>query len=118
MSTNDLDKNNLTKEHLDGMQLPTGQVLKTIPKHIVDLQIELMSHHRSCLQELETMMQGDNYSPELFYGGIAAYCGVVLDGSYGQEYLAEMLLKELYRKRGVPVINTGKVVPMSKELLQ
>ena len=105
-------------QELDGMVMENGMVIRMLPTYVIDLYEEMATYHPPLLNELRNIAKDDNYSPEVFYGCIAAYCGIVLDGGYAQEYLAESLLKELHKKRGIITINTGDIVTIPKDMLQ
>jgi len=89
------------------------------PKWFTELNIEILKHPE-LRKELDTILPQENYEPEVFYGTIAAYCGIVLEGAYQQEYLAEQLAKALLNKRaGIAIFDpTLNVTKISKEVLQ
>lgn len=112
--SNDFDKNNLVgyDQGLNGTKDDkTGMYITMLPQHVVMLNIELMKHHPDILAEIRDKVAANNYEPEIYYGSIAAACGIMLDGSYDQTELAEKLYEALVRRRSPIVLNTGQQDP-------
>lgn len=65
---------------------------------LIAFQIELLSHPELA-ELLAKATKEDNYEPEAFFGTIAAYCGIILEGDYTVEYLLEQLSRALVAKR-------------------
>jgi hypothetical protein len=104
---------------LDGTTTADGATIQLMPRAVIELQIEVLSNHPELAAELGVLMKEENGDPNVWYGAIAAYCGIVLDGSYNQEYLCEQLSRSLINKReGIVVAPNSRVVPIHKDLLQ
>lgn len=85
--------------------------MELFPPHVVDLQVEVMVYHPDLNNELKRLVaDGEHLDAALFYGAIGAYCGLVMDGDYGQETVAGQLLKALENKR------LGNVVMSSQDV--
>lgn len=104
---------------LDDIYGADGTNVHLLPKEVIQLQVEVMSHHPELKKELDAVLPQDNFDPATFYGIIGAYCNIVLDGSYDETYLCEQLRKALVDKRVAICINSGvNTVKVSKALLQ
>lgn len=109
--------------HLEDIKESGGMKLDILPAWVIEMQIEILANHPQLVKLLQEGLKGDNFEPETWYGLIAAYCGIALDGAYSQQYLAENLTKQLIAKRSiVKVVSTDidgpNIVSVSKELLQ
>lgn len=95
-----------------------GLRIEMLPEWVIRMHIEVVTHHPKLSEELNAALKEDNMEPEVFYGVIAAYCGIVLDGNYDQRYLAESLTEALIDKReGILIISDPNITAVSKELL-
>jgi hypothetical protein len=103
---------------LDDLKEVNGMFVRLLPPEIIEFNIEIVTHHPELHTELAAALQG-NGEIETYYGVIAAYCGIVLDGAYNQKELVEKLTRALIDKRdGLKLITIPGVVPVHKELLQ
>jgi hypothetical protein len=59
---------------------------------IIELNAEVVLHHTELNTELCAALQG-NGEIETYYGVLAAYCGIALDGSYVQKDLIASITK-------------------------
>lgn len=104
---------------LDDIKEINGMRIEMLPPWVIGLNIEIVTHHPALTVELNRVLKENNMEPEVFYGAIAAYCGIVLEGAYNQQYLAESLTKALVDKRdGISIITDPNITTVSKELLQ
>lgn len=104
---------------LDEIKEICGLRVEMLPPWVIGLNIEVVTHHPALSKELNRALKEDNMEPETFYGVIAAYCGLVLEGAYNQQYLAESLTKALVDKRdGICVITDPNITVVPKDLLQ
>jgi len=109
--------------HLEDIKESGGMKLDILPAWVIEMQIEILTHHPKLVELLQEGLKDDNFEPETWYGMIAAYCGIVLEGSYDQQYLAENLTKQLIAKRSIVAVVSADVdgpniVQVSKEMLQ
>lgn len=108
-------------DRIHGQEIPgiPGSRMEMLPPHVVALMLEVMMHHPSLGELMHSARDEENYDEASFYGFIGAYCGLVLEGSYDQKYLAESLLKALVDKReGITVISNPDIAIVPKDLLQ
>lgn len=102
----------------DGQEID-GKTITILPREWLELQIEIISNHPQLANELATLMQNENGDVNVWYGAIAAYLGIVLEGGYSQLELCEQFTRGLINKReGLVVAADSRIVPISKELLQ
>ena len=110
---------NIQLGQLEDIKEVNGMRIELLPACVIELQVEIISHHPELMRLLQEGSQDDNYSPEIYYGIIAAYCGIVLDGAYNQEYLIDQLTKALVGKRSVVSVRGAlNIAKIPKELLQ
>jgi len=90
------------------------KVIELLPKEVIELNIEILTHHPELTAILHEKLREETCEPDAWYGFVAAYCGIVLDGAYDQKYLQEQLYKALISKRAIvqigESINTVPVV--------
>jgi len=92
--------------------------MELFPPHVIDLQIEMMCYHPKLIEEFKRLAADEEqFDASLFYGMIGAYCGLVMDGDYGQETVAEQLLKALENKRLGNVIMDSQDVAIVPTIL-
>lgn len=111
----------LDYERIHGQEIPghPGSRMEMLPPHVLALMLEVMTYHPALGELMHSHRDEENYDESSFYGFIGAYCGLVLEGSYDQKYLAESLLKALVDKRtGITIITDPNVAVVPKELLQ
>lgn len=111
----------LDYERLHGTEVPghPGSRIEILPPHVLALQQEILTHHPELVRAMSLVRKEANYDEATFYGCIFAYCGVVLDGTYDQEYLASRGLQLLAAKRnGQVVISSSDIAVIPKALLQ
>jgi hypothetical protein len=96
-----------------------GMRVEMLPQHVIDLNVEILQHP-DLRAEIAEKMPMHNYDPNIYYGIIAAYCGIVLEGNYGQKYLAEQLRDALLRKRApmMVVLPNTNMLTVPKEMLK
>ena len=110
--------NNYDLAHLDDLKQVGDMYIHLLPKEIIELNIEIISHHPELKAELEAALKGSG-EIETYYGVIAAYCGLVLDGAYDQKELVRKITRGLMDKRlGITVVAIPGVTTVPKELLQ
>lgn len=102
---------------LKGLEAVDGDNVQLLPPEIVDMQVEILTHHPELVGLLREIMQANNYGPEFFYGTVAAYCGIVLEGNYSQKQLIEELSNALIGKRSIVQVIGANTIKVSKELL-
>lgn len=105
---------------LDGITEVNGMRIEMLPKAVIEFNIEIASHHPELIKLLNESLKVNNFEPDIYYGTIAAYCGIVLEGAYNQEYLIEQLSKAIIAKRTTLVVATlgADTVKVAKALLQ
>lgn len=94
--------------------------MELFPPHVINLQMEIMCYHPELVAEFNRLVEEEEQmDASLFYGMIGAYCGLVMDGDYGQETVAEQLLKALENKRlGNVILDSQDVAIMPTVLLR
>jgi hypothetical protein len=91
---------------IDGTMVD-GKIVRLLPPEIIAMNTEIMLNHPELVPLLNANLTNENHEPDIFYGTVAAYCGIELNGSYGQQYLIEQLSRALVRKRTVAVTLAG-----------
>ena len=105
---------------LDSITEVNGMKVEMLPKAVIEFNVEIVSHHPELVRLLSENLKTNNFEPDIYYGTIAAYCGIVLEGAYNQEYLIEQLSKALIAKRSTLVVATlgADTIKIPKVLLQ
>lgn len=111
---------------LEGSTFESDGVEYTIdllPIPLFDLNMEILRNHPELVKVITQVSQEDNYSPEIFFGCVAAYCGIVLDSSisptqtYNIGELVEQLGNALINKREVAIASVN-TIPTAATLIQ
>lgn len=99
--------------------LINGKPILMTPIEVMELQVEIMVHHPLLVKELEEKLAANNYEFDMYLGIIAAYCEIVLDGTYDTMTLVNKLYHSLLKKRDVIIVATKEindVVPMPRPM--
>jgi len=91
---------------IDGTEV-NGKFIRLLPPEIIAMNTEIIRNHPELVNLLNANLTNENHEPDIFYGTVAAYCGIELNGSYGQQYLIDQLSKALLRKRTVAITLAG-----------
>lgn len=107
MSEVNLSNLDRVPKEINGMQIDLHS------RPVLDLLVEIYQHHPLIVAEIMELQKLNNFERDIFYGAIAAYCGIVLDGTYKVDQLCIELLKHLVAKRaGITVISDNAVPAM------
>lgn len=102
-----------TLDNIDGTIIQTEQGPMTIhllPKEAIDLNVEIACNHPKLAAVLNQAMREDNYGPEIYFGCIAAYCGIVLDSTNSESGYS---VQELYQQLGNALVNKREEMAVS-----
>ena len=88
-----------------------------LPDKLIDLYTEVIINHPKLHDLLINLMKEDNYSPEIFFGSVAAYCDLVLDGNYSVDYLCEQLGNALINRREAAILSVNSI-PTAPDLMR
>lgn len=107
MNLNDLN-------YIDGTKIKDSNgnelTIHLLPPQIINMYVEIVTNHPKLVQLLKDNLPEDNYSPEIFFGIVGAYCGIVLDSS---ESAHGYSLQELYEQLGNALINKRECTAVS-----
>ena len=106
--------NRLVLDDIDGTTIKgnDGQeyTIHLLPPEMIDLMMEIYSNHPKLAEVLLEASADDNYSVEVFFGSVAAYCGLVLDSSDGN---TAYTVGELIEQLGNALINKRENMAVS-----
>jgi len=102
-----------------GFDANTGERLfyQLLPKELIDLNMEIACYHPKLQEVLNEGLRLDAYDISTFFGMVFAYCGVVQDGEYSVQELAEQASRALVNKRENAVVSIN-TIPTAQGLVQ